>query len=107
MKKLVIAALLSVSLAGCATTGGIDPTKANALIAQVQAITQQACGYLPTASSVANIAASFISGGTLIAGGVEALAGQICAAVTAKKGRFGSHSVIRVHGVPLHGRFVR
>src|SRR6266852_4107572 len=105
MRKTVIAAALcgTITLGSCTSTGGIDTGKVASVVAQVQAATQAACGYLPAASSVANILATFVSGGALVAGGVESAAGAICSALSKKSGKFGRASVVRVRGVVLHG----
>ena len=107
MRKMIIIMACGVALSSCASTGGISPTQVASVVAQVQAATSAACGYLPAASSVANILATFISGGALVAGGVESAAGAICSALAAKAGRFGASRTVRVHGVVLSGHYVR
>jgi hypothetical protein len=108
MRKFILVAALGLALSGCVTSGtGVNVGTVTSIIAQVQAATTAACGYLPAASSVANILATFVSGGALVVGGAEAAANAICSALSAKAGRFGGSRVVRVRGVILHGRFVR
>lgn len=108
MKKFIIIAALGLALSGCVTSGtGVSVGSVTSVIAQVQAATTAACGFLPAASSVANILATFVSGGALVVGGAEAAANAICSALSAKAGRFGSHGTVRVRGVVLRGRYVR
>lgn len=104
MTRLVAVAALcgSILLGGCATTGGpgggIDLA---ALAAQVQQITTQACRFLPTAQTVANI----VSAG--FAAQPFAIANAICAAVTAPPTvARGKVAPPHVGGVVVRGRFV-
>ena len=70
--------------------------------ADVQAAAVAACGFLPTASTVANI----IAAGNPAVATVSTIAGAICAAVTSKGARLGGVSP-NVNGVTVHGRFVK
>lgn len=99
MFTLVRAAALvgSLALAGCGTTSNGMPT-VNDIVAGVQA----ACGFLPTATSVANLIvtheASVQTGAQII--------GLICSAVTKKSAIRGSGGP-KVYGVAIKGKFVR
>lgn len=96
----------AIAIGGCANTGGgggipsIDP----ATIAQVQNTATQICGFLPTASTVASIIATFFGGGAVV-GNIAQSAQAICDAVTKKGFRRGA--TIRVNGVIVRGSFVR
>ena len=107
MRKFLAAAAITgtVVLAGCDTTS----TAANlsAAVAQVIAYTKQACGYVPTATTAANILISFVPGGGAVALAVESAANAICASVTAKSARFGKHGAPMVNGIVVKGHFVR
>jgi hypothetical protein len=70
--------------------------------ADVQAAAVAACGFLPTAATVANI----IAAGNPAVATVSTIAQAICSAVTAKGGRLGG-AAPNVNGVPVHGRFVQ
>ena len=82
MKNILIAIVLgfSMALGGCASTGGV-PTQTQAdieaLIAQVQSYTRTACGFVPTAASIAAI----LSGGNPGVIAATSIAQAICAAV--------------------------
>lgn len=102
MRKFLMAIPLAAALTfgGCATTGtNID------IIAAVQAATVQACKFLPTAQTVADI---FAAGNPLLVT-ASAVAVAICAAVSpqalAAKKRGGAAPTVA--GVVVHGKFVR
>ena len=99
MRKFLLTGIFAITLAGCGT---INPfTNQPNTPADVQNATVQACGFLPTASTVLNILAV----GNPAAATAEAVAQAICAAVTpAPKALKG---VPTVNGVEIHGRFVR
>ena len=104
MRKFLCAAAVSLSLTGCA---GISEVATNVAptIAAVQSVAVSVCGFLPTASSVASIIASAVPWLST----AEAIAQAICGAVTPAKlggSRLGAAQP-RVHGVAIHGRFVR
>jgi len=108
MKKQIATLALATSLMGCATTGG-DP---NVIITQVQNTTVQICGFLPAASTIANLISVFVGGGAVI-GQVEEIAKEVCAAATAvptpKSSRLRATRDITVviRNVPVTGHFVR
>jgi hypothetical protein len=96
LTALVLAAALVVS--SCASLrepGGLD-----ALIKQVQSITQQACAFIPTAQTVANILAAGQLNGAFV------IANAICAAVVAPPDATRRRAPM-VSGVPVNGSFVR
>ena len=99
MKKLAMLLLTasSITLGSCA--GTLPPS-----VSSVQQLAVAVCGFLPTASTVANIIAA---GNPLVATG-EAIANAICAAVTPAKlsGRKLGAIQPMVGGVVIHGRFV-
>ena len=104
-KVLVLCAALS--LGGCATTGTGGTTSVSSTAAQVQAAAVMVCGFLPTVASVSSILAALIPGGGAVEQLVASAADQICAAVLpAKSGKLGA-KVPTVHGIVVHGRFVR
>jgi hypothetical protein len=101
MKKLAMLGL-ALALSGCATSGQWPSTEALSERAkQIQALTVQACRYLPTIGTIAN----------LLSGGVTApaamIAADICAAVTTAPLADGPRGRIKVRGVTIRGRFVR
>lgn len=104
MRKLLLASMLSLSLASCATTGG-TPTDTNAIIAQIQQTTAQICAFVPTAETVAAIIAAASGGAATPAViGVASIANAICAAVTKPAAK--RRGVPTVNGVPINGSFV-
>lgn len=118
MKKFIIIVALGLALSGCVTSGtvtsaiaqlqaGVSVGTVTSAIAQFQAGVRAACGYVPLASSAANILATFVSGGVLVVGAIESAVSATCSALSAKAGRFGSHGTVRVRGVVLRGRYVR
>lgn len=114
MKKLILAALLAVSVSACASVPGSQPSGPSPAVRDIGATVQevrdgvvQACGYLPTVTTVANIVTTFTGGGAAVAP-VSAVIGAICNAVTPPvvAGRRARAS-FRVNGVRIRGRFVR
>jgi hypothetical protein len=96
-------AISALMLGGCATTGGTT----SATIVQIQQAAVVACGFLPTVSTVANIlVAPTGPAGVAVSMTVEAIAGAICQAVTAKSMKKGG-AAPTVYGVPIHGQFTR
>jgi hypothetical protein len=97
MIRLIIM-LLPLLLLGCGT-GSLDSQ-----VKDVQAAAVKACGFLPTASSVAAI----LSAGNPAVTGVTAVATAICAAVTkvAPQARGLEQECPRVNGVCVEGEFV-
>ena len=99
-RKSLIAGALAMSLAGCGATNPL--TGAPITAADVQSAAVAACGFLPTAATVANIIAA--NNSTLTT--ATSVASAICAAVVgAKGGRLGG-ATPNVNGVQVHGRFV-
>lgn len=87
MKRLL--AILSVAacftLAGCATTKNPDGTTTmpdiGAIITQVQEYCKVACGFVPTATTIANI----LSGGNPVVISISSISQAICAAIITPK----------------------
>ena len=74
------------------------------VVDEVIETTVDACGFLPTAATVANI----IAAGNPSMMTATAIAGAICAAVTPKPPIMGlMEAVPMVNGVPIEGHFVR
>lgn len=109
VRSLVLAASIAsaAALGGCSSTGQIiNPfTQQPISTADVQAAAVAACGFLPTASSVAQVISAAASGsGSSQIATATAVASQICAAVLPKAGKL--RGAPMVNGVVVHGRFV-
>jgi hypothetical protein len=102
IRKLFFAAPVAaaIALGGCA--GTVTATSVATTIADVQQAAVLACGFLPTAATVASI----LSGGNPLVSTASAIAQAICTAVTAKAVRRGGPAP-SVGGVVIHGRFVK
>ena len=100
LRRLMLALPLlgAISLGGCAT---VFPS-GTPTVAEIQSITVTVCGFLPTASTVANILAN----GNPIVATATAVANAICAAVVPTKSARLRAIVPTVNGVVVHGRFV-
>jgi len=85
---------------GCGVTNPFTGVPITA--ADVQAAAVSACGFLPTAATVANI----IAAGNPTLTTATTVAQAICSAVTAHGGRLGG-AAPNVNGVAVHGRFVK
>ena len=99
-RNLIFAAPLvaALALSGCQTTG------ANSVVAQVQAIAQAACAFVPTAATIIAIVAK---GNPALATAAE-MATAICAAVAPKPAaRLLGALAPSVDGVIVEGHFVR
>ena len=87
MKRLLVVCMLAIAaaLGGCTTTtdpnGNVVITDVNSIISQVQAYCRLACGFVPTATTVANI----LSGGNPAVAVVSSISAAICAAVVPPK----------------------
>lgn len=108
--KALIPLALAFSLAGCAavgTTGSVSPTSLVTFEQDVQAAAVQACGFLPTAETVAGIIAT----GNPIVSTAGAVANAICDAVLPAKAAHAAGKpmaiIPTVAGVIVHGKFVR
>jgi hypothetical protein len=101
-----MAACLSLgALGGCATaTGGGtgDSGGITGAIAQVQQITQTICGFVPTATTIANI---FAAGNPALQSATT-IANAICGAVTSKTATLRGATPM-VAGVKVQGQFVK
>lgn len=118
MRNMMLAAVaaLSISLGGCATTGGSGGLpNAQDLLAQVQAYAQQACGFLPLVdnSLVQTLLLAYFPQGVSAAQAVSVIGGAICAgtgpkAVSRKAGALSYKMVRTPRGtVRVPGRYVR
>lgn len=89
-----------LALAGCQSTGGVSPQ----FITNVQALTQTACAFIPTAEVIAQIYAS----GNADLTKAEAVAAAVCAAVKPSPAIASapSGSLPSVAGVLVKGTFV-
>lgn len=105
---VALASAIAISGGGCALLSTAQQAQVTATVAGVQQSAVQACGFLPTAASVAAIIASLVPGGSVVVATADSIAAQICAVVSPAKasGRLGA-SVPTVNGVPVHGTFVR
>lgn len=109
MRNALMAAAVasSLALAGCATQplpdGSPGPLVDPVKVAQVQNTAKQICGFLPTATTVASIIATFTGGGAIV-DTVGQAANGICAAITSKGARRGG--VAKYRGVTIRGEYV-
>lgn len=112
IRKLLLIPVLagSLSLAAC-DPSDLDPTQSGSIASQVQAATRSICGFVPTATTIANVIATFTGGEGVVAIVSQAAQG-ICGAVTSapksvrlKSGKRAKLAIYR--GVAVHGSFVR
>lgn len=108
MKKLIIAATLTIALAGCQTATDIATTITTATqstkdkVKSVQGYAVSLCGYLPAASAIVGIFNSNFSNS------VSTVGTAICDAVTSITLADGpGDRKPRVNGVVVTGKFVR
>lgn len=103
----------ATALGGCAGTGGggtigvVTTPDFTAIIAQVQSFCKIACGFVPTASTIASI----LSGGNPGVMAATSISQAICAALEPPKmaGRYGAPRMVKgwrvtpgaVNGVPI------
>lgn len=103
LKSLLLAGALAGTLAlgGCATNGAGGSSIS---LASVQNAAVAACGFLPTAATVANLIAS----NNAAIATAESIASAVCAAVAPSK-QAGKHGAVlaSVNGVRVRGKFVR
>ncbi len=86
MKKVLVACMLaaSVALGGCATGGAagggvvVTPPDITGIVAQIQSYCKIACGFVPTAATIANI----LSGGNPGVMAATAVSEAICKAIS-------------------------
>jgi hypothetical protein len=114
MRKILLASVVILPLGGCIQTvdtytPAVSPV-VSAIISvapeQVQNYAVAACGFLPTAQTVANLVAVWT--GAQVPDVARQIAAEICAAVTAPKpATRRARSVTVLHGVPITGAFVR
>lgn len=98
MRNVFMSLVFALALAGCASTQETNDT-----IKQVRDYTVIACGYLPTAATIAKI----ITNSTIV-DTAQGIAAQICAAVTTlplAEGPGKRQAVVK--GIVVKGRFVR
>lgn len=114
MRRLLIvpALLAGLVLAGCGTLGGGDISgQISGTVAQVQSVTQQICGFVPTISTVGKIVSTFTGGGGVV-DVVSQVANGICSAVAAtpkslSRGRYRLARAPVYRGVRIQGSFAR
>lgn len=112
MRKLLLASAVILPLGGCQTetvAPAVSPI-VGAIVSvapeKVQEYAVAACGFLPTAQTVANLVAVWT--GAQVPDMARQIAAEICVAVTAPKSQLRRSSSRPVlHGVPLAGHFVR
>lgn len=102
MFKSILASLCLLTLAACATTGGVPSSgDISDRVKQIQSLTATFCKFVPTVGTIANI----LSGGA--ASSVTAIATDICNAVTTAPLADGGRRAAYVNGVRVRGSFVR
>lgn len=103
MRKFLIVSATAIGLASCVTPGGVPTSGGNQTVNQIIAATQQACAFAPTASTVANILATFVPGLNIVAD----VANAICGAVSPPLGIMSARAVRApaVNGVKVRGTF--
>lgn len=84
MRKLMIVSLLALS--ACAG-GALSTDKINEIVLQVQAYTQQACAFAPTAATVATLVGAFVPEAIMVGSIVTAVGEAICKAPTTQSVR--------------------
>jgi hypothetical protein len=106
MKKIIaltVAGFLGLSLVGC---NSVTTPTTTATVADLQSAVVAACGFLPAATTIANI----ISANPAIATGTQ-IASVICQAVTTKGAHKGAYSpksvVINDKVILINGEFVK
>lgn len=113
MKQILAVVILALSLSACATVGSgttqpqVPPP---AWVKSVQTGIVKACGYLPLASTVAAVAATFVPGATSAVALAETVINSICTAVTTNPladGPGAKNYKPHVNGVRIKGQFVR
>lgn len=95
-KMLMTTAICGALLGGCATTGPGTSPKLDDIIAQVQAYTQAACGLLPLASSVAEVAAA-LAGAPGVGVAVSTIGGAICNGFVTRQAAVGGILTVNVN----------
>lgn len=114
--RLPAACLAAALLGGCQTAAPPPPSPIVSPIVggiisvvpeQVQQYAVAACGFLPTAQTIANLAAAWT--GVQVPDIAKQIAAEICAAVLASKPatRSTTRNLPMVRGVPIVGAFVR
>jgi len=99
MTRIILVAPLAAALA----LGGCVTTSANPVVAQVSALTQLACSFVPTAATIIAIVAK---GNPQLATAAE-MAAAICAAVVPKPALRRAALAPMVDGVIVEGHFVK
>jgi hypothetical protein len=104
MRKLMLAAIVALSLGGCATTQpGGTPTPISEQVNQAIAVAQQVCGFVPTFATVVSM---FNAG----FGSAFEVASAVCAAIRPQPGarvRPGRPIACARRCVAIRGSFVR
>lgn len=107
MRKLILAAAIGLTLAGCETT--MTAEKIATAIAQIRAATVAACGFLPTVDTVANIVAADNSSVQR----ASQVANAICQAVSPLNAAAADRRIAQtvtkptVNGVVIKGKWVK
>lgn len=107
---LIPALAAGLALSGCGTTGGIGSITPDQ-VAQVQQTAKSICSFVPTATTVAKIIASFAGAGGIV-DVVSQAAGGICDAVAAvpkslRRGRPTLAATPVYRGIKIQGSFQR
>lgn len=109
MRKFFLALAMLPVLAACVTPTTAPPvspavtTVVGVLPQNVQDAAVKACGYLPTAQTIAQLIAAF--GGPSVPGIATQIANEICAVVAQPRARRRGAATVR--GIQVRGRFVR
>lgn len=101
------AVIATLALGGCA---GTLPPVNSSTISQIQQMAVQACGFLPTAKTVADILAALAGAGTAAIDAAAQAAQSVCSAIGAKslkRGALKRSIVINGHRVTVSGTVVR
>jgi len=94
MRKWFLA--IALLTGACTTTGGLDKPAVDSFIADVQAYTQTACGLLPVAASVAEVAGA-LAGAPGVGVAVGAVGNAICSGFVTKQATVGGLVTVNVN----------
>ena len=94
MRKWFLA--IALLTGACTTTGGLDKPAVDQFISDVQAYTQTACGLLPLASSVAEVAGA-LAGTPGVGVAVGAVGNAICSGFVTRQASVGGLVTVNVN----------